>query len=270
MEVEHFASSSLKSYLNAARQLCLFTSRLPHELQEQDVLDFLSHLVTHQKASRETVRNYLQGIRYVYRRVYKRHDVIEVIQDIPYPRKTRKLPLILTGRELQKLFRSAISLKAEMVLKIAYCGGLRRNEIANLKLTDIDSVNFRLRIENSKGAKDRYTLLSRKMIDSLRQYYREYKPEYYLFNGQKKGSPYSEQGLRWCFTESLKRSGIQKPVSFHNLRHSFASHLLALGNDLVSIQKLMGHDDIRTTMNYIQQNCQLQSKPIVSPLDYLL
>ena len=160
MEVEHFASSSLKSYLNAARQLCLFTSRLPHELQEQDVLDFLSHLVTQQKASRETVRNYLQGIRYVYRRVYKRHDVIEVIQDIPYPRKTRKLPLILTGRELQKLFRSAISLKAEMVLKIAYCGGLRRNEIANLKLTDIDSVNFRLRIENSKGAKEKSGLLT--------------------------------------------------------------------------------------------------------------
>jgi integrase/recombinase XerD len=270
MDIEHFAHSSIKSYLNSARQLCLFTSRLPHQLQEQDILDFLSHLVTHHKASRETVRNYLQGIRYLYRRVYKRNDVMQVIQDIPYPKKTRKLPLILTGRELQKLFASAVSLKAEMVLKIAYCGGLRRNEIANLKLTDIDPVNFLLRIENSKGAKDRYTLFSRKLLEPLRRYYREYKPEHYLFNGRQKGSRYSEQGLRWCFTESLKRSGIQKQVCFHNLRHSFASHLLALGTDLVSIQKIMGHDDIRTTMNYIRQNCHLQDKPIVSPLDYLL
>jgi integrase/recombinase XerD len=267
MEIEHFADSSLKSYLHSIKQLCLFTSRLPHELDEQDILDFLSHLITHHKSSRETVRNYLQGIRYVYKRVYKRTDVI---QDVPYPKKTRKLPLILTGKELQKLFASAVSMKAEMVLKIAYCGGLRRNEIVNLKLTDIDSTNCLLRIENSKGSKDRYTLLSRKMLDSLRNYYLEYKPKVYLFNGRDAGSRYSEQGLRWCFTESLKRSGIQKPVSFHNLRHSFASHLLAVGTDLVSIQKLMGHDDIRTTMNYIQQNCTLQHKPIVSPLDYLL
>jgi integrase/recombinase XerD len=132
MEIEHFAASSLKSYLHSIKQLCLFTSRLPHELDEQDILDFLSHLITHHKSSRETVRNYLQGIRYVYKRVYKRTDVI---QDVPYPKKTRKLPLILTGKELQKLFASAVSMKAEMVLKIAYCGGLRRNEIVNLKLT---------------------------------------------------------------------------------------------------------------------------------------
>lgn len=270
MKVEHFADSSIKSYLNAARQLCLFTGRLPHELQEQDILDFLSHLVSHHNSSRETVRNYLQGIRYVYKRVYRRPDVVEVIQDIPYPRKTHKLPLILTGRELQRLFAGAANLKAELVLKIAYCGGLRRSEIANLKLTDINPVNMLLRIENSKGSRDRYTLFSKKLLPLLRAYYRTYKPEYYLFNGREKGSAYSEQGLRWCFTESLKRSGIQKPVSFHNLRHSFASHLLALGTDLVNIQKLMGHQDIRTTMTYIQKNGLVQGKPIVPPIDYLL
>lgn len=270
MKVEHFSGSSIKSYLNSARQLCLFTCKLPHELQEQEILDFLSYLVSDRHCSRETVRNYLQGIRYMYRRVYRRADVVEIVQDIPYPKKTRKLPLVLTGKELQKLFSSSVSLKAEMVLKIAYCGGLRRNEIANLKLTDIDPVNMLLRIENSKGARDRYTLFSQKLLEPLRAYYREYKPEYYLFNGRQKGTPYSEQGLRWCFTESLKRSGIQKAVSFHNLRHSFASHLLALGTNLVSIQKLMGHQDIRTTMNYIQKNDLVPHKEVVPPIDYLV
>ena len=267
MEVEHFSASSIKSYLNSIKQLCLFTQELPDVLQEQDIYDFLSSLVNDKGLSRETVRNYLQGIRYVYKRVYKQRDIIE---DIPYPKKTRKLPLILTGKELQLLFCSAPSLKAEMVLKIAYSGGLRRHEIANLKLSDIDTTHNLLRIENSKGGKDRYTLLSAKLVSSLRKYYLQYKPQLYLFNGRTPGSQFSYQGLRWCFTQALEKSGIQKAVSLHNLRHSFASHLLSLGTDIVSIQKLMGHDDIRTTMDYIQNHCRVNTKPIVSPLDYLL
>lgn len=203
----------------------------------------------------------------MYKRIYKRTDII---QDIPYPKHTSKLPVILSGKEILMLFNSAKSLKHQMVLKIAYSGGLRRNEISRLKLVDIDSKNNLLRIENSKGNKDRYTLLAPSLISGLRDYCKRYKPKKYLFNGRIKGFPYSEEGLRWTFSQTLAKSGIQKDVSLHSLRHAFASHLLAMGVDLFSIQKLMGHDDIRTTMVYLQVNHHTLKKQVTSPLEVLL
>ena len=264
MEVEHFSDSSVNCYLHAIKQLCQFSGHLPDNMNEEDIYLFLSHLKNERKLSRETIRNTLQGIRFVYRKIYKR---IDIIQDVPYPKKTKRLPVILNSKELQLLFDSAKSLKHRMVLKIAYSGGLRRNEISRLKIVDIDTQNKFLRIENSKGNKDRYTLLAQNLIPELREYYSRYKPVKYLFNGRIKGFPYSEEGLRWTFTQALLKSGIQKDVSLHSLRHAFASHSLAMGTDLFTIQKLMGHDDIRTTMIYLQLNQPPDNKPLMSPLD---
>lgn len=266
MEVEHFSNSSINCYLHSIKQLCQFSGRLPDCMSEEDIYLFLSHLKNERKLSRETIRNSLQGIRFVYRKIYKR---IDIIQDVPYPKKTKKLPIILNSNELMLLFASAKSLKHRMVLKIAYSGGLRRNEISRLKLVDIDTKNKFLRIENSKGNKDRYTLLAQSLIPELREYYRRYRPEKYLFNGRIKGFPYSEEGLRWTFNQALLNSGIQKDVSLHSLRHAFASHLLAMGTDLFTIQKLLGHDDIRTTMLYLQLNQAPEKKVLISPLDLL-
>lgn len=252
--------------MHAIKQLCLYSGRLPDSMVEDDIFNYLSYLKNEKKLSRESIRNQLQGIRFVYRKIYKR---IDIIQDVPYPKHTKKLPIILNSKELKLLFASAKSLKHRMVLKIAYSGGLRRNEISRLKLVDIDTKNNLIRIENSKGNKDRYTLLAKNLIPELRDYYKRYKPEKYLFNGRIKGFPYSEEGLRWTFGQALISSGIQKEVSLHSLRHAFASHLLALGTDLFTIQKLMGHDDIRTTMIYLQVNHTINKKPLTSPLDLL-
>lgn len=266
MEVEHFSNSSISCYLHSIKQLCQFSGRLPDNMNEEDIYLFLSFLKNDRKLSRETIRNSLQGIRFVYRKIYRR---IDIIQDVPYPKKTKTLPVILSSNELQLLFASAKSLKHRMVLKIAYSGGLRRNEISRLKLVDIDTKNKLIRIENSKGNKDRYTVLAKNLIPELREYYRIYRPVKYLFNGRIKGFPYSEEGLRWTFDQALLKSGIQKNVSLHSLRHAFATHLLAIGTDLFTIQKLLGHDDIRTTMIYLQVNHLLKNKPLISPLDLL-
>jgi integrase/recombinase XerD len=264
MEVEHFSNSSINCYLHAIRQLCLFSGKLPDLMCEDDIYAYLAHLKNNKHLSRETIRNHLQGIRFVFRKLYKR---IDIIQDVPYPKQTKRLPVILSSKELRILFESAHSLKHRMVLKIAYSGGLRRNEISRVKLVDIDSKNHLIRIENSKGNKDRYTLLAKSLVPELRDYCRRYKPVKYLFNGYTKGFPYSEEGLRWTFNQALKKSGIQKKVSLHSLRHSFASHLLAMGTDLFTIQKLMGHDDIRTTMVYLQVDHQLRQEKLMGPLD---
>lgn len=266
MEVEHFSDSSVNCYLHAIKELCNFCGKLPEQIGEEDLYSYLVHLKNVRHLSRETIRNHLQGIRFVFRKLYKR---IDIIQDVPYPKQTKRLPVILNSKELKLLFNSAHSLKHCMVLKIAYSGGLRRNEISRLKLVDIDSKNHLIRIENSKGNKDRYTLLAKSLVPELREYYRRYKPQKYLFNGSIKGLPYSEEGLRWTFNQALLKSGIQKQVSLHSLRHSFASHLLAVGTNLFTIQKLMGHDDIRTTMVYLQVNHQLQQKKLTCPLDLI-
>lgn len=266
MEVEHFSNSSVNCYLHAIKELCNFCGKLPDQIVEEDLYSYLAHLKNVRHLSRETIRNHLQGIRFVFRKLYKR---IDIIQDVPYPKQTKRLPVILNSNELKLLFNSAHSLKHCMVLKIAYSGGLRRNEISRLKLVDIDSKNHLIRIENSKGNKDRYTLLAKSLVPELREYYHRYKPQKYLFNGSIKGLPYSEEGLRWTFNQALLKSGIQKQVSLHSLRHSFASHLLAMGTDLFTIQKLMGHDDIRTTMVYLQVNHQLQQKKLTCPLDLI-
>jgi len=266
MEVEHFSDSSVNCYLHAIKQLCLFTGKFPDQMDEEDIYTYLLHLKNDKHLSRESIRNHLQGIRFVFRKLYKR---IDIIQDIPYPKHSKKLPVILSSKELKLLFSSAHSLKHRMVLKIAYSGGLRRNEISRLKLVDIDTKNHLIRVENSKGNKDRYTLLAKSLVPELGEYYRKYKPQKYLFNGRIKGFPYSEEGLRWTFCQALQKSGIQKQVSLHSLRHAFASHLLAMGTDLFTIQKLMGHDDIRTTMIYLQVNHQLRKAKLVSPLDLI-
>jgi integrase/recombinase XerD len=266
MEVEHFSDSSVNCYLHAIKQLCIFLDKLPDQMVEEDIYSYLLHLKKDKHLSRETIRNHLQGIRYVFRKLYKR---IDIIQDVPYPKPSQKLPVILSSKELKLLFASAHSLKHRMVLKIAYSGGLRRNETSRLKLVDIDSKNFLIRIENSKGNKDRYTLLAQSLPPGLRQYCQKYKPQKYLFNGRVKGFPYSEEGLRWTFDQALLKSGIQKKVSLHSLRHSFASHLLAMETDLFTIQKLMGHDDIRTTMVYLQVNHHQRKVKLVSPLGLL-
>lgn len=253
--------------MNSVKQLCLHSKSLPNLLHEADIYNYLLHLKNDKGLSRETIRNHLQGIRFMYKRIYKRFDIV---QDIPYPKHTKKLPIILSSKELKILFNSTLSLKHQIMLKIAYGGGLRRNEISRLKLVDIDSKNNLLRNENSKGNKDRYTLLAPSLVPQLREYYKRYKPEKYLFNGRIKGFPFSEEGMRWAFNHALKKSGIQKDISLHSLRHAFASHLLAMDVDLFTIQKLMGHDDIRTTMIYLQVNHQTGQKHVTSPLELLL
>lgn len=264
--MEFFSNSSVNCYLHAVKELCRFNKCLPDQMDENAVYNFLVYLKNTRHLKRETIRNYLQGIRYAFRKIYGRIDIID---DIPYPKQAKKLPIILNSKELCLLFNSAKSLKHRLVLKIAYSGGLRRNEISRLKLVDIDTRTNLIRIENSKGNKDRYTILAKSLVPELREYYKKYRPEKYLFNGRFKGFPYSEEGLCWTFKNALEASGIQKEVSLHSLRHSFASHLLAMGTDLFTIQKLLGHDDIRTTMIYLQVNHMDRKQELISPMDLL-
>ncbi|RYE16527.1 MAG: hypothetical protein EOP45_17355 [Sphingobacteriaceae bacterium] len=178
--------------------------------------------------------------------------------------------LILSGEvddNIKKLFEVTLNIKHNLMLKLCYGMGLRVSEIVNIKITDIDSKNMQVLIENAKGKKDRYANLPESILQKLRDYYKLYKPQKFLFEGQY-GGHYSIRSVQKVFKDALKKGKINKAIGVHGLRHSFATHLLDSGTDVKFIQELLGHSDIKTTMRYIHVSKQ-SLKNVKSPLDKL-
>lgn len=165
------------------------------------------------------------------------------------------------------MLNSIQNIKHKAILLLIYSAGLRLSEVIEMKLTDIDSKRMLIRIAQSKGKKDRYIMLSNKLLIILREYYKEYRPKEYLFEGQK-GGKYSARSVQAIFKEALIKSNINKKASVHILRHSFATHLLEAGTDIRMIQQLLGHCSIKTTQIYTQVSSSNIAK-VISPYDSL-
>ena len=185
--------------------------------------------------------------------------------EIERPQKKERLPEVLSKNEVQRIISCTNNLKHRCILSTIYSAGLRVSELINLKIKDLDSDRMMIRIENSKGGKDRYTLLSKSLLNELREYYKEYHPQAYLFEGAH-GREYSSTSIRRILKRACSKAGIKKHVKTHTLRHSFATHLLEQGTDLRSIQTLLGHNSINTTEIYthVANNTM---KNIKNPLD---
>ena len=265
MVAHNRAKSTISGYVYGAKQLSLYSNKPFSSIESDDIYAFLAYLREERGLSRDTMRIAACGIKYLYKHFFRKEDIVK---DIPYPKKEKYLPEILNSTELKRLFDRTQNIKHRAFLKLVYSSGLRRSEACNLLITDIDSKNMQVRINKGKGKKGRYTILSYDALKELRTYIKTKKPEYYLFNGKKKGTHISEESTSWIMNKAISRSGITKEISLHNLRHSFASHLLSTGVNLLTIQKLLGHEDIRTTMIYLHIS-NLISKPINSPLDFI-
>lgn len=183
------------------------------------------------------------------------------------PKKEKKLPTVLSKSEVRSLMDETHNLKHRTLLALIYSGGLRIGEAINLKVGDIDSNRMLIHIKGGKGKKDRYTLLSQSFLETLRQYYRQYKPKEYLFEGQG-GTKYSTSSAQWILKKAVLKSGIVKKVTLHTLRHSFATHLLENGTDIRYIQELLGHKSPKTTMIYTHVT-ENSIKNISNPFDDL-
>lgn len=266
MEVEHFSSSTIANYSRSTKELCQFSNQLPDQLSEDDLYRFLLYLKNERKLSRSTIRIYLQGLRFMYKSIYKR---VDLIKDIPYPKRTKHLPFVPTGKEVLALINGAQSLKHRVLIEVIYSAGLRRGELIRLRVEHIDFTNKRIFIKDSKGNKDRYTLLAKSLEPELKRYIKNYQPQGYLFSGRYQNQPYSDESIKHVFNSALKYSGLTQRITPHSLRHAFASHLLSVGTDILAIQKLLGHEDLRTTMQYLRLNPNTPSHMVVSPLDYL-
>ncbi|MCF8278475.1 MAG: tyrosine-type recombinase/integrase [Flavobacteriales bacterium] len=186
----------------------------------------------------------IQRAEFYFEKVLKRENFFI---DIPRPKKHSTLPKHISPKDVKKLFDSTPNLKHNTMLKLCYGMGLRVSEIVGLKVTHIDSGNMQVLIERGKGKKDRYVNLPESLLAQLREYFKEYRPKEYLFEGQY-GGQYSSRSAQNVFKSAIKKAKINKDTGIHSLRHSYATHLMEAGTDIGYIQKLLGHADIRTTL----------------------
>ena len=204
------------------------------------------------------------GLRYYFRHLGLNKRAIE----LPSIKEDNKLPVILNRSELRQLFKAPTLLKHRIVLTLIYSAGLRSQEAINLKLSDIDFERKTIHIHQSKYKKDRIVPLSNYMAKGLKQYISVEHPHIWLFNGKEADGRYSVKGLNWVMRESIKKTSITKEVSLHSLRHSYATHLLEDGVNIITIKELLGHAEIATTMIYLHV-AQCPITPAHSPLDTL-
>ncbi|MHA6247702.1 tyrosine-type recombinase/integrase [Pontibacter sp. CAU 1760] len=222
-------------------------------------------MVQSQKYSHSTVSQSINAVKFYYQRVLGRHSVRP--EDVERPEKPSRLPQVLSKQEVLRILTATVNLKHRCMLQLLYAGGLRISEVINLRITDVRSERNLLFIRGGKGKKDRTTLLSQKLLENLRAYYKQYKPKVWLFEGQT-GGQYTVESNRSVFRASKEKAGVQTKATPHTLRHSFATHLLEQGTDLRYIQTLLGHRSSRTTEIYTHVTSYAIDK-ITSPLDCL-
>jgi site-specific recombinase XerD len=210
------------------------------------------------------IQSRLNAVKFYFEQVLKQE---KIFCDIPRPKMPSRLPRHINERDIKKLFAAVSNPKHLLMLKLCYGMGLRVSELAELRITDIDSANMQVLVAHGKGKKDRYVNLPESVLGELQEYCHAYGPKKYLFEGQS-GGRYSVRSLQKVFSKAMKKAKINKDVGIHGLRHSYATHLLESGTDISYIQQLMGHNDIRTTLIYARV-ARKNLKKVPSPLDKL-
>jgi site-specific recombinase XerD len=265
LQLRRFAPATQKAYLEAVTGLAKHFMTAPDQLDARKVQDYILFLMNERKLQWSTVNVIAAGLRFFYTQVLRRADQVPLLP----PRRTpRWLPEILSADELQRLFAGTENPKHRVLLMTTYAGGLRVSEVVRLQVTDIDSQRMMIRVARGKGDKDRYTVLSPRLLAELRAYWKADRPPTWLFPGQNLDQPVGDSTARAVFMQAKSRAGIRKRGGIHILRHSFATHLLEAGVDLRTIQLLLGHASITSTAHYLQLT-RKTLEATQSPLDLL-
>ena len=261
--LKRYSQNTVKTYSSCFLKFMLFfKSQKLETIGKEEVKQFLLHLIEKEKVSASTQNQYINAIKFYYEKVLKQSKIDITIER---PRKKKQLPNVLSKGEVYGLLSKVTKIKHRCILSLIYSAGLRRSELLNLKIRDIDSSRNLVRINGGKGNKDRQSILSEKFLDQLREYFIKYKPKKWLFEGVKE-KQYSPSSISKILSRAAKVAGIQKRVTPHMLRHSFATHLLEQGVSLRLIQVLLGHNSSKTTELYTRVSVQEIGK-IKNPLD---
>jgi len=265
-ELRGLSKNTSDEYYFKAKLFQEYYGKPATELNITDIQNYLHHLKTERKLSTGTINTYNSGLRFLYNVVL---DMPLNLHKIPCLRKLRNFPEILTKSEVLQLFEGCDNLRDKCILMTGYGAGLRISEVAAMKIADIDSKNMQIFIRNGKGGKDRFAILSQTNLDILREYWKAYRPQEYLFYGRTKtGTHLTTKGLQDILKKAQQAAGIQKDISFRTLRHSFATHLLEEGVSIYTIKQLLGHADISTTCFYAHIS-KISQLSVESPLDKL-
>ncbi len=264
MQIRNYSPRTIETY---CKLLCHLEKELGKSLDEITTEDFKSRLhfmITKNGASTSTINQLISAFKIFYVDIC--HREWEEFR-VKRPRREKKLPIVLSLEEVQRMISVTNNLKHKAILMLTYSAGLRRMEVLQIKPKDIDSQRMQIRVVQGKGKKDRYTILSQKTLEVLRIYYKLERPTEFLFepNGNK-GKALSETTLEHIVKNSVRKAGIKKDVSFHTLRHCFATHLLESGVNIRQIQQFLGHTSLKTTAIYLHV-AQIKTDSFTSPLD---
>jgi len=269
LQRRNYSEITTRKYLQYVTAFARHFGKSPDQLGPNELRSYQAYLLQERKVTPGTAVNCVAALRFFFIKTLKRHQFREFL---PYPKDRRRLPTVLSREEVSALINAAGTLFRRTLLMTLYGTGMRRSELAHLKVGDIDSQRMIIRVVAGKGGQDRDLPLSPTLLETLREYWRWRKPKLYLFPTRTRGlpveEPISDKTVWIACSEAARRAGINKRVTPHTLRHSWATHLLEAGTDLRTIQVLLGHGDLETTAQYLHLS-QRHLQAVSNPLDGL-
>jgi len=265
MTVRKFAARTQEGYIRAVLGFSTFLGASPATASAEDLRRYRLHLVE-SGVGAPTINHSLTALRFLFLVTLRKPAIV---LDMPFVREPRRLPVVLSPQEVARLLDAAPGLKYKAALSVAYGAGLRASEVVSLKIADIDSARMVIRVEQGKGRKDRYVMLSEHLLALLRAWWKEARPQGWLFPGQNRVNPLTTRQLNRACHAAAQMAEIDKPVSLHTLRHSFATHLLEQKTDIRVIQVLLGHKKLDTTALYTRVALKALGQ-VTSPLEHLV
>lgn len=248
MRLKAYSPKTIKSYVNLVAVYARHVGKSPELTDCEDARAFMVYLVEERKSSTSHLHQAFSALKLLFVQVLGRPDCGD---KIPRPKRAKTLPVVMSVEEVERLVRSLANIKHRTMLQVLYGTGLRVSELTGLRIGDIDSGRNTITVRHGKGAKDRQVPLSPTLLQLLREYWKIYRPVEFLFEGERSGAQMSERTVQAVFEHAKKASGIKKKVSAHTLRHSYATHLLEAGTDLLTIRNQLGHSNISTTTVYL-------------------
>jgi site-specific recombinase XerD len=264
MTIRKFAPRTQEGYIRAVKNFSAFLGASPEMASFEDLRRYQLHLVS-SGTGVPTINHSLTALRFLFLVTLRKPDVVI---HLPFVREARRLPVVLSPEQVARLLEAAPGLKYKAALSVAYGAGLRASEVVSLKITDIDSARMVIRVEQGKGRKDRYVMLSEHLLALLRAWWKVARPQGWLFPGQNPVNPLTTRQLNRACHAAAQVAEIDKPVSLHTLRHSFATHLLEQKVDIRVIQVLLGHKKLDTTALYTRVAIKALGE-VTSPLEHL-
>jgi integrase/recombinase XerD len=265
MQLRNLSPRTIDAYAMRVGTFARYFGRSPQALGADDVRTYLLHLIQDKHVSWSVYNQTVAALKFLYEVTLQRNGVT---QRIRYPKQPKKLPTVLSTDETERFFAAILGIKHRAILMTAYAAGLRISEVVSLRVDDIDSRRMVLRIRQAKGRKDRYVMLSPRLLTLLREYWKVARPAEWLFPGDVPGHPITGKAVNQICVQAARAAGLGKHVTVHTLRHSFATHLLEAGTDIRIIQNLLGHRCLKTTFLYAHVS-PTAGETTQSPLDRL-